>query len=82
MGYLRSTPVFLGSGKMKTVAPKVGEAILAPDMERPSYLLTSESALFDTTTRAVGGNLNCAGAHHGNLTPPRISPSCFTEVPL
>ena len=23
-----------------------------------------------------GGNLNCAGAHHGTLTPPRISRSC------
>ena len=22
-----------------------------------------------------GGNLNCAGAHHGTLTPPRIAPS-------
>ena len=30
-GDLRSTPVFLGSGKMKKVAPQVGEAILAPD---------------------------------------------------
>ena len=26
-----------------------------------------------------GGNLNCAGAHHGNLTPPRISPSCVNR---
>ena len=29
-----------------------------------------------------GGNLNCAGAHHGTLTPPRISPSCPHYVPL
>ena len=26
-----------------------------------------------------GGNLNCAGAHHGTLTPPRISRSCVQE---
>ena len=26
-----------------------------------------------------GGNLNCAGAHHGTLTPPRISPSCVNR---
>ena len=26
-----------------------------------------------------GGNLNCAGAHHGTLTPPRISPSCVSR---
>lgn len=38
---------------------------------------TSFLALLDTTSRAMGGNLPCAGAHHGNLTPPRISPSCF-----
>ena len=36
------------------------------------YLL----ALFDTTSRAMGGKLNCAGAHSGRLTPPRIYPSC------
>lgn len=28
-----------------------------------------------------GGNLNCAGAHHGTLTPPRISRSCVQEYP-
>ncbi len=27
----------------------------------------------------VGGNLNCAGAHHGTLTPPRNSRSCVQE---
>ena len=26
-----------------------------------------------------GGNLNCAGAHHGSFTPPRISRSCVQE---
>ena len=26
-----------------------------------------------------GGNLNCAGTHHGTLTPPRISRSCVQE---
>ena len=26
-----------------------------------------------------GGNLNCAGAHHGTLTPPRNSRSCVQE---
>lgn len=27
----------------------------------------------------LGGNLNCAGAHHGNLTPPRNARSCVQE---
>ena len=26
-----------------------------------------------------GGNLNCAGAHHGSFTPPRFSRSCVQE---
>ena len=26
-----------------------------------------------------GGNMNCAGAHHGSFTPPRISRSCVQE---
>lgn len=29
-----------------------------------------------------GGSLNCAGAHHGNLTPPRNSRSRSTGVSL
>ena len=27
----------------------------------------------------LGGNLNCAGAHHGNLTPPGNARSCVQE---
>ena len=27
----------------------------------------------------LGGNLNCAGAHHGSFTPPRFSRSCVQE---
>lgn len=29
--------------------------------------------------RHTGGGSNCAGAHHGSFTPPRISRSCVQE---
>ena len=35
--------------------------------------------VFDTTPPGVGGRLKPRSARHGNLTPPRISPSCHHE---
>ena len=58
-------------------AIKVLEHRAAPLGEALCCSYTSFLALLDTTSRAMGGNLPCAGAHHGNLTPPRISPSCI-----
>ncbi len=37
------------------------------------------SPVFDTTSPGVGGRLKPRSARHGNLTPPRISPSCHHE---
>ena len=43
-----------------------------------SFLKAILSHLYSTLLPQVSGRqqTDCAGAHHGNLTPPRISPSC------
>ena len=50
-----------------------------PDRERPSsFLKALLSHLYSTLLPQVSGRqqTDCAGAHHGNLTPPRVAPSC------
>ncbi len=42
-------------------------------------LTAFRSPVFDTTSPGVGGRLKPRCARHGNLTPPRISPSCPHE---
>lgn len=35
--------------------------------------------VLDTTSPGGAATLNCAGAHHGNLTPPGNTRSCVQE---
>ena len=46
---------------------------------RAAFVLLRLLPVFDATSPDKGGNLNCAGAHHGNLTPPRNARSCVQE---
>ena len=44
-----------------------------------AFMLFGTLPVFNTTSPGEGSGLNCAGAHHGSLTPPRISRSCVQD---
>lgn len=59
------------------VAPVARASALATGATKKTLQLCL--LVFDTTPPGEGGNLNCAGAHHGNPTSPRNARSYVQE---
>ena len=76
--YCDQIPYFCYQKKNRGPLPKVRRVVVGSKSGAALCFLILLACIRHYFPRQ-GGNLNCAGAHHGTRTPPRISPSCVSR---